>query len=319
MRTKISIRIILLSLVILFLFSISSCRQSPRSTVLTLPSLKLGSFVQERIDLNGDGKDENVTLEKTSEGARIQVNEAFEEFEFLADEFMDTSMTVSVKVMKGSDNQKYLLFSYNLPKVGKGFGNDYRFLLMSYANGSLVNIWDGNLSDMNHRYANNLFSIAFQKESISITEDISDKVNELNSMQERFAPLTVEEILNAPILNTYYDIGVMDYDDDGNDEIITASEFRESSLISYISSAYLVWDVDSGNVLLHSGILTEVLPQYKNNQDSVAFSELIRNGSITKDQVSKWDADNEFGYQKRMNELIDSGFLKDNGEKIRIG
>jgi len=268
--------------------------------------------------LNGDGKDENITLEKTSEGARIQVNEAFEEFDFLADEFMDDSITVSVKLMSGSDNQKYLLFSYNVPNVGKGFGNDYRFLLMSYANGSLVNIWDGNLSDMSHRYENNQFSIVFQQEGLTITEDISDTVNELNSMRERFAPLTVEEILNAPILNTYYDIGVMDYDDDGKDEIITASEFRESSLVSYISSACLVWDVDSGKVILHSGILTEALPQYKNSQDSVAFSELIHNGSLTKQQISEWDAENAPGYQMRLNELIDSGFLTYDGEKIRI-
>lgn len=240
----------------LCVFLLASCQTRQSIKVLTLPSLKTGTTVQGRADLDADRKAEIMSMEKTASGVRVKINDASVDYSLSADEEMDSSISVSFEVLKGDDDQKYALFSCSTPYCGRGVGTHCDFFLLQYKNKGIEKIWDGALADVSNTYANNILTLHFPKENIDISGDVSDAAKELESESGRFAPQSTEDLLNAPVISDGFKVEIKDSDHDGFEEIHASYQIFESRLVTYITSANLVWNVADGGVRLQSGQLT---------------------------------------------------------------
>lgn len=268
-------------------------------------------------DLDEDGLDELITMYRAQNDLCIRVNQSiFIMKAFYSGDREDFDISPKLKLMETRSNES-LLYVYCSYPVNGGTDGYYRAKLLRYKDASIKEIWNTEMDreKVSYTVKNEAFITVFDDHMKEATffynhDDARyDKANRILNDSEETARLlkNVDSIKNygSELLND------MDYNLDGQIEIITKNPIYFDERYAYITSVFTIWSFTDHEITLEK---TFALDRY--SYESRLMTEIIEKGYLSEDRVQEIVADQIFGFdisdddiQASIHNLMDKGII----------
>jgi hypothetical protein len=290
-------------LILIFITTLSACSQNSNkdersNRVQTkfqnsseISSSEINSFQDYRLtsDLNNDGQIDSARLlydntllleinDKTIELGNIDSHT----YEDLFSHDLYKEFPTVFKVIMGDDKQKYILLAY--PIMGANTdGIEYKTYLIKYDDKGISLIWNGEPPEYDYEYADNKIKFKYLDTQREVVGDITAKVEKIKSEYLRIAPMTIEEFFNGQLIIFINQLNCIDYDGDGNDEIVTVYTIENEQLAWRLARMYTVWEIHDGKIQAKNGIIP-----VSNSVESGILTQIMKNGYFNVDELQNF-------------------------------
>ena len=246
-----------------------------------ISSSEINSFKDYRLtsDLNNDGQIDSARLlydntllleinDKTIDLGNIDAHT----YEDLFSHDLNKEFPTIFKVIMGDDKQKNVLLAY--PIMGANTdGIEYKTYLIKYDDKGISLVWNGEPPEYDYEYADNKIRFKYLDTQREVVGDITAKVEKMKGEYLRIAPMTIEELFNGQLIIFINQLNCIDYDGDGNDEIVTVYTIVNEQLAWRLARMYTVWEIHDGNIQAKNGIIP-----VSNSVEAGILTQIMGNG-----------------------------------------